>query len=214
MANSKKRRLAKLFAPGLRRGLLLNGPASLPADLDAGAAGARAGDEGAFAGGDDLHPKRILVLVVGGGGGLAQGVQAVLRRTRGRLGEARQLEHHPRALVEFAEPQAHGRPLGGHLDLGARADVGVPGQGELLAIAADHDWRLGRTLGPAKPAGTATTSDQARTGRAIAGSSGRGGSRGGRGTGGRASGGAWGGAEIGGEAGDARAAGARGGDCQ
>ena len=45
---------------------------SLPADLDAGSTSARAADAGAFAGGDNLHPERVLALVVRGGGGAAQ----------------------------------------------------------------------------------------------------------------------------------------------
>ena len=70
-------------------------PPGLPADLEAGST-----TRGAVAGvtaGDNLHPERILALVVRGGAGLAQRIQAVLRRTRGCGGESRQLEdqHEP-----------------------------------------------------------------------------------------------------------------------
>src|ERR1700689_5826785 len=71
----------------------------LPADLDAGSSGARAANAGAFAVGDNLDPERVLALVVRGDAGLAQRIQAVLRRTRGCRGESRQLEDHPRAAI-------------------------------------------------------------------------------------------------------------------
>src|SRR2546423_1882522 len=90
---------------------------SLPADLDAGSSSARAASAGAFTVGDHLDPERILGLVVRGGTGLAQLIQAVLRCTRGRSGESRQLEDPPRAAIQFAEAQGHGGPFGGHLDL-------------------------------------------------------------------------------------------------
>src|ERR1700733_7351926 len=115
-------------APGLCRGLLLmRQDPGLPADLDAGSSGARAANAGAFTVGDNLDPKRVLVLVVRGGVGLAQRIQAVLRRTRGCTGESRQIEDHPRAAIQFAESQSQGRPLGGYLDLGAGAYVGLTG---------------------------------------------------------------------------------------
>src|ERR1700733_12435180 len=112
-------------APGLCRGLLLmRQDPGLPADLDAGSSGARAANAGAFTVGDNLDPERVLALVVRGGAGLAQRIQAVLRRTRGCSGESRQPEDPPRAAIQFAEAQCHGRPFGGHLDLGASAYVG------------------------------------------------------------------------------------------
>jgi hypothetical protein len=59
---------------------------SSPADLDTASSGARAANAGAFTVGDNLDPERVLVLVVRGGAGLAQRIQAVLRRTRGCSG--------------------------------------------------------------------------------------------------------------------------------
>jgi hypothetical protein len=56
---------------------------SLPVDLEAGSAtwaAARAAAKDVTAG-DKLDPKRVRVLVVRGGAGLAQRIQAVLRRT-------------------------------------------------------------------------------------------------------------------------------------
>src|SRR5580692_11337895 len=91
----------------------------LPADLDAGSSGARAANAGALTAGDNLDPERVLALVVRGDAGLAQRIQAVLRRTRGCSGESRQLEDHPRAAIQFAEAQDHLRPFGSHLDLDA-----------------------------------------------------------------------------------------------
>src|SRR5579862_9887274 len=117
----------------------------LPADLDGGSTGAGAARAGTFTVGDNLDPQRVLAFVVGRGAGLPQRIQAVLRRARGRGGESRQLEDHPRAAIQFAELQRHGRPFGGHLDLGAGAYVGRTGQGELLAIAADNDGRQRRS---------------------------------------------------------------------
>src|SRR5579863_9034611 len=110
----------------------------LPADLDAGSSGARAANAGAFTCGDNLDPERVLALVVRRDAGLAQRIQAVLRRSRGCRGESRQLENHPRAAIQFAELQRHGRPFGGHLDLRAGAYVGRTGERELLAVAADN----------------------------------------------------------------------------
>src|SRR5580658_863021 len=112
-------------APGLRRGLLDTAVGNLPADLDARTNGARAAVVGAFTVGDNLHPERILALIVRGRTGLAQRSQAVLRRTRGCGGESRQVEDHPRAAIQFAEAQVHGLPLGGHLDLGTGSYVGA-----------------------------------------------------------------------------------------
>src|SRR5215471_5494786 len=84
-------------APGLGRGLAHTAGLSLPADLEAGSA-TRAAANGAASTvtvGDHLDPKCILVLEVRGLAGLAQRIQAVLRRTRGCGGESRQLEDHP-----------------------------------------------------------------------------------------------------------------------
>src|SRR6185437_394239 len=73
---------------------------SLPAGQEAGSATRAAVRAAAkdVTGGDKLNPKRTIALVVRGGVGLAQRIQAVLRRTRGCGGESRQLKHHPRAL--------------------------------------------------------------------------------------------------------------------
>src|SRR5687767_13218875 len=125
---------------------------SLPADLEAGST-----TRGAVAGvtaGDNLDPERILALVVRGVAGLAQCIQAVLRRTRGCGGESRQLKDHPRAAIQFRQVEGHGRPFGGHLDLGTGSHVAAPGYGELLAIAAENDWRLRRCC--SGPSGSTT----------------------------------------------------------
>src|SRR6185312_9748017 len=106
---------------------------------------AGAADSGALTVGDNLDPERVLALVVRGGTGVAQCIQAVLRRTRSGSGEARQLEDHPRAALQFAEAQGHGRPFSGHLDLGAGAYVGFTAQDDVLAIAAENDGRLRRS---------------------------------------------------------------------
>ena len=77
----------------------------LPAGLEAGSAtraGVRAAAKDVTAG-DKLDPKRTVALVVRGGVGLAQRIQAVLRRTRACGGESRQLEHHPRTGVQFRQ---------------------------------------------------------------------------------------------------------------
>src|SRR5262249_14488260 len=116
---------------------------SLPADLEAGSA-TRAAANGAASTvtvGDHLDPKCILVLEVRGLAGLAQRIQAVLRRTRGCGGESRQLEDHPRAGVHFRQGEGQGRPFGGHLDLGTGSHV-ARRLGVLPAIAAENDWRL------------------------------------------------------------------------
>src|ERR1700685_1087630 len=76
---------------------------SLPVYLEAGSAtwaAARAAAKDVTAG-DQLDPKRTVAFVVRGGTGLAQRIQAVLRRTRGCGGESRQLEHHPRTGIQF-----------------------------------------------------------------------------------------------------------------
>src|SRR5918993_4385594 len=114
----------------------------LSADLEAGSTtrGAAAGVTGR----DKLDPERILALVIGGGAGLAQRIQAVLRRTRGCGGESGQLEDHPRAAIQFRHGEVHGGPFRFRLDLGTGSDGGGPGYAELLAIAAENNWRLGR----------------------------------------------------------------------
>ena len=115
----------------------------LPAGLEAGSATRAASRAAAkdVTGGDKLDPKRTVALVVRGGVGLAQRIQAVLRRTRGCGGESRQLEHHPRTGIQFRHAEGQGRPFGGYLVLGARSYVGCTVGGELLAIAAENDWR-------------------------------------------------------------------------
>src|SRR5687768_14732428 len=144
---------------------------SLPAHLDAGSTtrGAVAG----VTGGDHLHPERIRALVVRRGAGPAQRIQAVLRRTRGCSGESQHLKNHPRAAIQFRQGEGHGRPFGCHLDLGSGSYVGAPGYGELLAIAAEYDWRLRRSSRSAESTSTcARTGSRARAGGARAGSSG------------------------------------------
>jgi len=114
-------------APGYSRGLLfVQRCCCLPAGLDAGSA-ARAVSRAAakdVTGGDELDPKRAVALVVRGGVGLAQRIQAVLRRTRGCGGESRQLEHHPRTGIQFRHAEGQRRPFGGYLVLGTRSYVG------------------------------------------------------------------------------------------
>ena len=80
---------------------------SLPADLEAGSATSAAANGAAstVTVGDHLDPKCILVLEVRGVAGLAQRIQAVLRRTRGCGGEPRQLEDHPRAGIHFRQDE-------------------------------------------------------------------------------------------------------------
>src|SRR4030095_1194046 len=126
-----------------RRLLLVQQGCCLPAGLEAGSA-ARAVTRAAakdVTGGDELDPKRTVALVVRGDAGLAQRIQAVLRRTRGCSGESRQLEHHPRTGIQLLHVEVHGWPFGGDLVLGARSYVGFPVGGELLAMAAENDWR-------------------------------------------------------------------------
>src|SRR5271166_102025 len=141
-------------APGLRQGLMLKTAGfSLPADLDAGSTDERTGALGAFTGGDNLDPECILVLEIRGVAGHAQRIQAVLLRTRSCSGESRQLEDYPGSFVQFRQREGHGRPFGGHLDLGAGSYVGAS-YVVLLAIAAENDWRLRRSPATAKCAGT------------------------------------------------------------
>jgi hypothetical protein len=131
-------------APGHSRGLLLvQQGCCLPAGLEAGSA-TRAVSRAAakdVTGGDKLDPKRTVAFVVRGGTGLAKCIQAALLRTRRCSGESRQLEHHPRTGIQFRHAEGQGRPFGGYLVLGARAYVGCTVGGELLAIAAENDWR-------------------------------------------------------------------------
>src|ERR1043166_8751327 len=142
--------------PGSRR-------STLPADLDAGSTTGGAG--AGVTVGDNLDPERVLVLVVRRGAGLAQRVQAVLRRTRRCCGESRKLEDHPRAAIEFIQGERQRRPFGGHLDLGTGSYVGAPGYSEVLAIAAENDWRLRRSgRSPESTTRCATTGSGARTG--------------------------------------------------
>src|SRR5262249_53598359 len=115
----------------------------LPAGLEAGSATRAAVRAAAkdVTGGDKLDPKRTVALVVRGRVGLAQRLQALLRGARGCGGESRQLEHHPRTGIQFRHAESQGRPFGGDLVLGARSYVGCTVGGELLAIAAENDWR-------------------------------------------------------------------------
>ncbi len=87
--------------PASSRGLLLKQQvSSLPADLEGGSTTKA---EGTAVRGDHLDPQCILVLEVRGVAGLAQRIQAGLLRTRGCGGESRQLEDHPRAVVQFRQ---------------------------------------------------------------------------------------------------------------
>src|SRR5215469_16312346 len=113
---------------------------SLPADLEAGST-TRAAGTSTVTVGDHLDPQCILALVVRGVTGFAQRIQAALLRTRSCGGESRQLEDHPRAGIQFRQGEGHGRPFGGHLDLGTGSYVGAR-YVVLLAIAAENDWRL------------------------------------------------------------------------
>src|SRR5438067_1102664 len=129
------------------------GGSGLPADLQAGSAtgaavGAAAKD---VAGGDELDPQRTVAFVVRGGVGLAQCIQAALLRARRCSGESRQLEDHPRAAIQFRHAEGQGWPFGGHLDLGTRSYVGLSGDGEILAIPAENDWRPRRCSGAQDP---------------------------------------------------------------
>src|SRR5258708_28342993 len=137
----------KQKAPGLCRGLLLvQQGCCLPAGLEAGSATRAAVRAAAkdVTGGDKFDPKRTVGFVVRGGTGLAKCIQAALLRTRRRVGESRQLEHHPRTGIQFRHAEGQGRPFGGYLVLGARSYVGCTGDREILAVAAEDDWRLRR----------------------------------------------------------------------
>src|SRR5580693_2140605 len=134
----------KQKAPGLCRGLLLvQQGCALPAGLEAGSATRAAVRAAAkdVTGGDKLDPKRTVAFVVRGGTGLAKCIQAALLRTRRCRGESRQLEDHPRAAIQFLHAEGQGRPFGGHLDLGTRSYVGFSGDAQILAVAAENDWR-------------------------------------------------------------------------
>src|SRR5262249_44612109 len=138
---------------------------SSSADLEAGSA-TRAAANGAASTvtvGDHLDPKCILVLEVRGVAGLAQRIQAVLRRTRGCTGESRQLEDHPRTAIHFRQGEGQGRPFGGHLDLGTGSYV-ARGLGVLPAIAAENDWRLSRCSGTASRSSAGTSGRATTTG--------------------------------------------------
>ena len=69
--------------------------------------------------------------------------------------ESRQLEDHPRAGIHFRQYEGHGRPFGGHPDLGTGSYV-ARGLGVLPAVAAENDWRLRRSCTAA--AGSTTSS--------------------------------------------------------
>src|SRR5688572_30929060 len=136
-------------SPRPRAGAVAQTGCTLTTDLKAvswtrAAAGAAAKD---VTRGDDLDPKRTVALVVRGGTGVAQRVEAVHRRSRVGGGEARQLEHHPRAGIELLHVDVQRRPFGGHLVLGASSYVGFPFVGQLLAIAAENDGRPRRRAG-------------------------------------------------------------------
>src|SRR5262249_21838287 len=134
--------------PAVSRGLLLVQQGCLPTGLEAGSATravSRAATKDVTAG-DKLDPKRTVALVVRGGVGLAQRIQAVLRRTRGCGGESRQLEHHPRTGIQFRHAEGQGRPFGGYLVLGARSYVGCTSDREFLAVEAENGYRLRRRV--------------------------------------------------------------------
>src|SRR5580700_11901183 len=136
---------------------------SLPVDLEAGSAtwaAVRAAAQD-VTGGDKLDPERTVAFVVRGGTGLAKCIQAALLRTRRCRGESRQLEDHPRAAIQFLHAEGQGRPFGGHLDLGTRSYVGFSGDGEILAIAAENDWRPRRCSGAQDPVSGANETTEA-----------------------------------------------------
>src|SRR5678816_4028684 len=113
--------------PAVTGGLLLvQKVCYLPASLEAGSATRAAVRSAAkdVTAGDKLDPKGTVAFVVRGGVGLAQRIQAVLRRTRGCGGESRQLEHHPRTGIQFRHAKGQRRPLGGYPVLGTRSYVG------------------------------------------------------------------------------------------
>src|SRR5262249_50527583 len=135
--------------PAVSRGLfLVQQGCCLPAGLEACSA-TRAVSRAAakdVTSGDKLDPKRTVALVVRGGVGLAQRIQAVLRRTRGCGRESRQLEHHPRTGIQFRHAEGQRRPFGGYLVLGARSYVGCTSDREFLAVAAENGYRLRRRV--------------------------------------------------------------------
>src|SRR5580700_1476579 len=142
---------------------------SLPVDLEAGSAtwaAVRAAAKDVTAG-DKLDPKRTVAFVVRGGTGLAKCIQAALLRTRRCSGESRQLEDHPRAAIQFLHVEGEGRPFGGHLDLGTRSYVGFSGDGKILAIAAENDWRPRRCSGAQDPVSGANENTSASTTRSA-----------------------------------------------
>src|SRR6516165_3674527 len=128
---------------------------SLPADLEARST-ARAAGESTVTVGDHLDPQCILALVVRGITCFAQRIQAALLRTRGCGGESRQLKDHPRAGIQFRQGEGHGRPFGGHLDLGTGSYVGAR-YVVLLAIAAENDWRLSSSARASESSSAALT---------------------------------------------------------
>src|SRR4030095_3742105 len=158
---------ARWKSPWHSRGLLLvQQGCCLPAGLEAGSA-TRAATRAAakdVTGGDELDPKRTVAFVVRGVTGLAQCIQAALLRTRGCGGESRQLEDHPRTGIQFPHVEGQGRPFGGHLDLGTRSYVGFSADGEILAIAAENDWRLRRCTGTSDSTTRCITTGGARAG--------------------------------------------------
>src|SRR5580700_4572574 len=119
---------------------------SLPVDLEAGSAtwaAVRAAAKDVTAR-DKLDPKRTVAFVVRSGTGRAKCIQAALLPTRRCSGESRQLEDHPRALIQFRHAEVQGRPFGRYLELSTRSYVGRSADGEILAVAAENDRRLGR----------------------------------------------------------------------
>src|SRR5690606_24569891 len=116
--------------------------------------------------------ERIVALEVRRLGGPAQRIEAALRRTRGRGGEFGQLEDHPRAGIELGHVEVQGRPFGGHLDLGARANVAA-GDGVVLAVAAQHHRRLSGRSTATERAGTAGRSGRGSGGTARGAEAGR-----------------------------------------
>src|SRR4030095_16883427 len=99
------------------------------------------GDDGVTVG-DQLDPERTRALEVRGVAGLAQRIQAGVRRTRGCGGESWQLKDHPGALIQFRHGEVHVRPFGGHLDLGP-GSYAARGYGGFLSLAGEKEWRVG-----------------------------------------------------------------------
>src|SRR5262249_22783322 len=137
---------------------------SLPADLEAGST-TRAAVIGTVTVGDHLNPQCILALVVRGVSGFPERIEVALLRPRGCGGEPRQIKDHPRAAIQFRQGEGHGRPFGGHLDLGTGSYVGT-GYVVLLAIAAENDWRL-RSCPPSAPPTRAAPQTPPRRPRAV-----------------------------------------------